>query len=93
MRRDCLERQRVGRRGKKDFEHRSHFGGTQENGGELEEGRTEKVEQTGMWLLTMSRIGGSWVLAGSYRRAILVSPPHIAVSPPCLPGWLRRSGR
>ena len=93
MRKDCLERQRVGRRGKKDFEHRSHFGGTQENGGGLEEGRTEKVEQTGRWLLAMSRTGGSWVLVGSHRRAILVSPTHLAVSPPRSPGWWRGTGR
>ena len=93
VRRGSVERQRVGGRGKKEFEHRSRFGEGGEEGGRLEEGRTEKVEQTGRWLLATSRTGGSWVLVGSHRRAILVSPTHLAVSPPRSPGWWRGTGR
>lgn len=93
VRRESLERQRVGGRGKTEFEHRSRFSGRQEEGGGLGEGRTETVEQTGRWSLATWRTGGSWVLGGSHRRATLVSPPPLAASPPRSPGWWRGTGR
>ena len=52
--------QRVGGRGRMEFEHRNRFGGRQEGEEGLEGGKRGREEQTVRWLLAMPKTGGSW---------------------------------